>query len=121
MTTIVWCHRVTTRDIQQEIGGLVNAGEEISQDLDWAVTFRTPHKKGLGALRHREKRTPTDQTITLLSLLALARYLPLWLRSRLQTSSVCTCNIVVVIRGKRSVSHVWSAYKEKCCGVTGAL
>jgi hypothetical protein len=78
--------------------------------------------KGLSALGHRKKkRTPTDQTITLLSLLALARYFPLWLHSRLHTSSVCTCSIAVVIRGKRFVLHVWSAYNEKCCGVTGAL
>lgn len=75
---------------------------------------RHVRKSRKGTQLSEKMLTPTDQTMTLLSLLALARNFPLWLHSRLHTSSVCTCSIVVVMRGKRSVSHVWSAYKEKC-------
>ena len=99
---------MTTRDTQQQIGGLVNVSAGICQDLNWAVTSRAPHKKGLRELRRPEDTDPNGPDNDTL-IFALARNFPLWLHSRLHTSSVCTCSIVVVTHGKRSASHVWSA------------
>jgi hypothetical protein len=103
------------RHIRQGIDGLVDVNAEICQGLNLAMRVERHIRKSRKGTRLSGKMlTPTDQTMTLLSLLALARNFPLWLHSRVHTSSVCTCSIVVVMRGKRSVSHVWSAYKEKC-------
>jgi hypothetical protein len=54
--------------------------------------------------------TLTDQIMTLLSLLALARNFPLWLHAKFHTSSVCCCSIAVVMRGK--ITPEWSAYRD---------
>ena len=61
-----------------------------------------------------------------LSLLALARYAPSWLHWIFQTSSVWTCKIVVVIRGKSDFLHQLAGVDDEVCildvasGVEGA-
>lgn len=83
------------------MGDLVSVGEGICQDSDRAMVVRTPHKC-YRVSKVEKTHTATDHIMTDLSLLALARNFPLWLHSRSHTSSMCTCSIVVVMRGNIS-------------------